>query len=209
MSGYSGIGGVVGLNAGLNLQCTAQRAFRKCSTELSWRNRGINIGPDGSGASAAKTYAAGTETGTTNVRYSAGTIESCSTQPSKTVSGNSSIGGIVGWNLTDGVVKQNTSYANITASGNYAGGIAGRNSGMIQIPDDKDDTTDRTIEAADGKAIGGIVGINETQGKIEVTAKEVRQKSLQSEADLRSPEKRKSRNRRHKRRPDWKRKSDS
>ena len=73
--------------------------------------------------------------------------------------------------LTDGVVKQNTSYANITASGNYAGGIAGRNSGMIQIPDDKDDTTDRTIEAADGKAIGGIVGINETQGKIEVTAK--------------------------------------
>ena len=63
---------------------------------------------------------------------------------------------------------------------------------MIQIPDDKDDTTDRTIEAADGKAISGIVGINETQGKIEVTAKEVRQKSLQSEADLRSPEKRKS-----------------
>ena len=42
---------------------------------------------------------------------------------------------------------------------------------MIQIPDDKDDTTDRTIEAANGKAIGGIVGINETQGKIEVTAK--------------------------------------
>ena len=86
----------------------AQRAFRKCSTELSCGIAGINIGPDGSGASAAKTYAAGTETGTTNVRYSAGTIESCSTQPSKTVSGNSSIGGIVGWNLTDGVVKQNT-----------------------------------------------------------------------------------------------------
>ena len=171
MSGYSGIGGVVGLNAGLIYKCTLSEHFGNAALNYLGGIAGINIGPDGSGASAAKTYAAGTETGTTNVRYSAGTIESCSTQPSKTVSGNSSLGGIVGWNLTDGVVKQNTSYANITASGNYAGGIAGRNSGMIQIPDDKDDTTDRTIEAADGKAIGGIVGINETQGKIEVTAK--------------------------------------
>ena len=76
---------------------------------------------------------------------------------------------------------------------------------MIQIPDDKDDTTDRTIEAANGKAIGGIVGINETQGKIEVTAKGTATEVVAVGSDLRSPEKGKSAESRHKRRSDWKR----
>ena len=61
----------------------------------------------------------------------------CSTQNGKTVSGNSNLGGIVGWNLTEGMLKKNTSYVNVTASGDYAGGVAGRNNGTIQIAHDK------------------------------------------------------------------------
>ena len=78
-------------------------------------------------------------------------------------------GGIVGWNLTEGMLKKNTSYVNVTASGDYAGGVAGRNNGTIQIAHDKNDTASRSISAVNGTAIGGIVGINEENGKIEVT----------------------------------------
>lgn len=170
MSGYSGIGGVVGLNAGLIYNCTLSEHFGNAALDYLGGIAGINIGLGGR-SSANRTYVSGSGTDAETISYAAGTIESCSTQKNKTISGNNNLGGIVGWNLTDGVVKQNTSYANITASGSYAGGIAGRNNGTIQIPDDKNDTTNRTIAAANGEAIGGIVGINETQGKIEVTAK--------------------------------------
>ena len=62
MSGYSGIGGVVGLNAGLIYKCTLSEHFGNAALNYLGGIAGINIGPDGSGASAAKTYAAGTET---------------------------------------------------------------------------------------------------------------------------------------------------
>ena len=54
MSGYSGIGGVVGLNAGLIYKCTLSEHFGNAALNYLGGIAGINIGPDGSGASAAK-----------------------------------------------------------------------------------------------------------------------------------------------------------
>ena len=67
-----------------------------------------------------------------NKTYTAGTIEDCRTEQGRTVTGKDCVGGIVSWNLTDGLVKNCASAANVTAAGNCAGGIAGRNSGLIE-----------------------------------------------------------------------------
>lgn len=165
MSGYSGVGGVVGLNAGLIYKCTLSEHFGNAALDYLGGIAGINIGDNAKN----KTYYEKADAGSTKVAYTAGTIMQCSTQSGKTVSGNSNLGGIVGWNLTEGMLKKNTSYVNVTASGDYAGGVAGRNNGTIQIAHDKNDTASRSISAVNGTAIGGIVGINEENGKIEVT----------------------------------------
>lgn len=65
----------------------------------------------------------------------------------KTVSGSSNVGGLVGWNLNDGVLTKNTSNANISASGKEnAGGIAGRNNGNIIIENSRSVIT-RSVSA--------------------------------------------------------------
>ena len=165
MSGYSGIGGVVGLNAGLIYKCTLSEHFGNAALNYLGGIAGINIGDNDKN----RIYYEKTNTGSKKVAYTAGTIQQCSTQSRKTISGNSNLGGIVGWNLTEGILKKNTSYAGITASGDYAGGVAGRNNGTIQIAHDGNDTVNRSISAANGMAVGGIVGINEENGNIEAT----------------------------------------
>ena len=85
----------------------------------------------------------------------------------KTISGNQNLGGIVGWNLTKGVVRENTSYANISGTSDNVGGIAGRNSGTIQIAEDKN--ISRSIMSSHGTNVGGIIGINEKTGTLSVT----------------------------------------
>lgn len=116
MSGYSGIGGVVGLNAGLIYKCTLSEHFGNAALDYLGGIAGINIGDNAKN----KTYYEKADAGSTKVAYTAGTIMQCSTQNGKTVSGNSNLGGIVGWNLTEGMLKKNTSYVNVTASGDYA-----------------------------------------------------------------------------------------
>lgn len=76
----------------------------------------------------------------------------------RTIAGLSNVGGIVGWNAPGGTVKENISYANITAGGSYIGGVAGRNSGSMEVGVDAQDKA-RNIDGRSGEGIGGIVGI--------------------------------------------------
>lgn len=157
MSGYSGIGGVVGLNAGLVYKCELNDHFGNAALSYLGGIAGVNIGT----STSTKTYG-------TTVQYQAGTIQACKTDANRTISGNRSIGGIVGWNMTGGQLIENTSNANVTASGDYVGGIAGRNAGTIELSDDSNNVS-RTVLGSASKGVGGIVGLNESGGKLQVT----------------------------------------
>lgn len=154
LSGFTGIGGVVGLNAGLIYQCTLSEHFGNAALSYVGGIAGLNIGSD-------TAFTDGTR------NYTAGTIEKCSTMSGKTISGNQNLGGIVGWNLTKGVIRENTSYANISAASDNVGGIAGRNSGTIQVAEDEN--ISRSIMSSHGTNVGGIIGINEKTGTLSVT----------------------------------------
>ncbi len=159
MSGYSGTGGVVGLNAGLVYNCELSEHFGNATLNYLGGIAGINVGDNNS-----KRYGSGTST----LSYKAGTIQKCSTLRNKTISGKNNVGGIVGWNLTNGILKEDTSYANLTSSGNNVGGIAGRNSGTIIVASNTGNVAQRI--SSSGNGIGGIAGINEIDGTLEVKA---------------------------------------
>lgn len=159
VTGFSGIGGVVGLNAGLIYRCALNENFGNATLNYLGGIAGINIGS----SNAEKTYGS-------SLKYTAGTIDSCTTAYGKTIAGLSNVGGIVGWNAPGGTVKENISYANITAGGSYIGGVAGRNSGNMEVGVDAQDKA-RNIDGRSGEGIGGIVGINEASGSVKVTAK--------------------------------------
>ena len=159
VTGFSGIGGVVGLNAGLIYRCALNENFGNATLNYLGGIAGINIGS----SNVEKTYGS-------SLKYTAGTIDSCTTAYGKTIAGLSNVGGIVGWNAPGGTVKENISYANITAGGSYVGGVAGRNSGSVEVGVDAHDKA-RNIDGRSGEGIGGIVGINEASGSVKVTAK--------------------------------------
>lgn len=159
VTGFSGIGGVVGLNAGLIYRCALNENFGNATLNYLGGIAGINIGS----SNVEKTYGS-------SLNYKAGTIDSCTTAYGKTIAGLSNVGGIVGWNAPGGTVKENISYANITAGGSYIGGVAGRNSGSMEVGVDAQNKA-RNIDGRSGEGIGGIVGINEASGSVKVTAK--------------------------------------
>ena len=141
MSGYTGTGGVVGLNAGRVTRCSLRQNFGSAALNYIGGIAGINTG----------------------------TIESCSTEQNKTISGKANIGGIVGWNLNGGTLTDNHSLANVSASGNCAvGGIAGRNNGNLILTNDNSGVS-RSVSGTNASGVGGIVGVNEAGGTLTVT----------------------------------------
>lgn len=148
LSGFTGIGGVVGLNAGTVKNCELSEHFGNVALEYVGGIVGINS--------------------------NGGTISKCTTDASKTISGNNHLGGITGWNLKGGTLTGNEYYATVNASGkdnsDYAavGGIAGQNSGTIVLQKDSS-TKSRSVSGAKGAGVGGLVGINESDGQIQVT----------------------------------------
>lgn len=133
VSGFTGIGGVVGFNAGSVRQCTLKENFGNAALDYVGGVVGINIGD----------------------------VEACQTVAGKSLLGNNHLGGIVGWNLDGGSLIGNSSNINITGFGNNIGGIAGRNSGAIQI---SNNSVSGTIISTKGKNVGGIAGISEKSG---------------------------------------------
>ena len=148
LSGFTGIGGVVGLNAGTVKNCELSEHFGNVALEYVGGIVGINS--------------------------NGGTISKCTTDAGKTISGNNHLGGITGWNLKGGTLTGNENYATVNASGkdnsDYAavGGIAGQNSGTIVLQKDSS-TKRRSVSGAKGAGVGGLVGINESDGQIQVT----------------------------------------
>ena len=148
LSGFTGIGGVVGLNAGTVKNCELSEHFGNVALEYVGGIVGINS--------------------------NGGTISKCTTDAGKTISGNNHLGGITGWNLKVGTLTGNENYATVNASGKdnsgYAavGGIAGQNSGTIVLQKDSS-TKRRSVSGAKGAGVGGLVGINESDGQIQVT----------------------------------------
>ena len=148
LSGFTGIGGVVGLNAGTVKNCKLSEHFGNVALEYVGGIVGINS--------------------------NGGTISKCTTDAGKTISGNNHLGGITGWNLKGGTLTGNENYATVNASGkdnsDYAavGGIAGQNSGTIVLQKDSS-TKSRSVSGAKGAGVGGLVGINESDGQIQVT----------------------------------------
>ena len=139
VTGTSGIGGIVGLNAGIVRNCNLTENFGSASISYLGGISGINLG----------------------------SITECMTQHGKTVSGKSNVGGITGWNLNGGQVTDSSSYANVTGDSNQIGGLAGRNSGALQIADESSKSPSRTIRGK--KNVGGLTGMNETAGTITIT----------------------------------------
>lgn len=164
MSGYTGTGGVVGLNAGLVVNCKLEEHFGNASLDYLGGIAGINVGKSSeTGSTKSYTSADGA------VTYTAGTIKKCTTEAGKTISGKNNIGGIVGWNLQNATLSENTSYANLSGAGDAVGGIAGRNSGKIEaVKYQQQGTTTQKI-SSNGSAVGGLVGVNELDGIIQAT----------------------------------------
>lgn len=137
MYGFIGNGGIVGLNAGSVYRCALTDHFGSLNLDYVGGIAGVNNG----------------------------TIENCGTVAGKTISGNNYVGGITGFNLFDGVLRENTCYAGINAAGSYAGGIAGKNAGLIEAGADGGQTA-RSVAGRNGTAIGGLVGLNDEAGVI-------------------------------------------
>ncbi|WP_288174946.1 prepilin-type N-terminal cleavage/methylation domain-containing protein [Sporofaciens musculi] len=160
MNGFVGLGGIVSFNSGGIFNCELSDNFGNAGLDYIGGIAGLNVGGAGG---AVRTY--------TDVNgriwrdYAFGTIANCSTRPGRTIAGNSYVGGIVGYNMLDGVVKDNYSRANVTAAGNYAGGIAGYNEGKIQAAED-DFTGSRSIIGTGGEGVGGIAGVNKKEVEV-------------------------------------------
>lgn len=162
MSGYTGTGGVVGLNAGLVVNCKLEDHFGNASLDYLGGIAGINVGKNSeTGSTKSYTSTKGT------VNYTAGTITKCTTEAGKTISGKNNIGGIVGWNLQNATLSENTSYANLSGAGDAVGGIAGRNSGKIEAVEYQLQRTTAQKISSNGSAVGGLVGVNELDGMLQ------------------------------------------
>lgn len=164
MSGFVGLGGIVGLNAGGIFDCELQDNFGNTSLDFIGGIAGLNV----KGDELPRTYTDGNYNPGT---YTSGTIAACTTVSDRTVFGRSYVGGIAGYNLTGGRLEKNQNQINVTAVGNYAGGIAGANSGVIQAAADTSSKS-RTVSGTKGTGIGGIVGWNKQSGEILVAATE-------------------------------------
>lgn len=165
MNGFVGLGGIVGLNAGGIFDCELKDNFGNTRLNYIGGIAGLNV----KGDEILRTYKGGNyDPG----EYTSGTIAACTTAAGRTVFGRSYVGGIAGFNLSGGVLTKNRNRADVSAAGNYAGGIAGANSGTIQTAEDTSQNA-RTVSGIQGEGIGGITGWNQRDGRIEVAAASV------------------------------------
>jgi uncharacterized repeat protein (TIGR02543 family) len=161
ISGYEGVGGAAGTNRGMVQNCyttgninggggtgiggVVGYNFAEVSNSYSTCNI-IGGGGEGVGGIAGSNYfLAGDYNGVVSNSYFTGSI-----------SGNNSVGGIVGYN--EGAVINTYSTGNVTGTGNNVGGIVGRNNNSassVQYNYATGIVSGGTIQ------VGGIVGYNE------------------------------------------------
>lgn len=178
MNGFVGLGGIVGFNAGGVFNCTLSGNFGNAGLDYLGGIAGLNIRAGrqgvGDGGNTGTIYkdVNGKEWSTAS-----GIIAACDTQAGRTVSGRSFVGGIAGYNMPGALLESNVNRANVTAAGDYAGGVAGRNDGLLTLAaaeelfgDDGQSKAAYTVAGEAGTGIGGIAGWNGPAGAISVTA---------------------------------------
>lgn len=173
MNGFIGLGGIVGFNAGGVFNCELSGNFGNAGLNYIGGIVGLNVQAD-----SAEDKGDGSGRPSTGKRlyedvnkeqwdYASGMVASCSTREGIDISGRSFVGGIAGYNLSRAKLCANINRANVTAVGDYAGGVAGANLGEIDIPDctvvkSAEGNGQYTITGKSGQGIGGIVGWNRT-----------------------------------------------
>lgn len=164
LTGFTCLGGVVGFNGGGVFNCELAGNFGSASQDYVGGIAGLNIKT----SSIPLNYKDVKEKEWNS--YVPGTIGACRVNSGVTVTGRNTVGGIAAYNLSGGVIQDSFCIGNITARGNYAGGIAGRNNGAVLVAEDNH-TEKRTISGRNGQGIGGLVGCNEASGSIQVSGK--------------------------------------
>ena len=127
LTGFTCLGGVVGFNGGGVFNCELAGNFGNASQDYVGGIAGLNIKT----SSTPLNYkdVKGKEWNS----YVPGTIAVCRVNSGVTVTGRNTVGGIAAYNLSGGVIQDSICIGNITAHGNYAGGIAGRNNGLVFV----------------------------------------------------------------------------
>lgn len=139
MNGLDAMGGVVGLNEGLITDCTLSGSMGSATQDYIGGIAGLNVGG-----------------------RTAGTIENCTAGKNCTVTGRTTVGGIVGFNLSGGRVQNCTGSANVSGAGRV-GGIAGENGGVIVLSGAKAGA--RRVTGS-GSGVGGVIGVNTADGTL-------------------------------------------
>ncbi len=151
MNGLSALGGVVGLNEGFVTNCALSGNMGSATQDFVGGIVGLNIG----GRNANQTTAGYT--------FVPGTVSGCETNASRTVTGRSTVGGVVGYNMYGGTVKDNVSNANVTGA-DAVGGVVGQNAGTITLSGPAGDKTRRVTGT--GTGVGGVIGVNTAEGTL-------------------------------------------
>lgn len=167
MTGFVGLGGIVGFNAGRVFHCELTDNFGNAGLDYIGGIAGLNIKKEDLENKDRWDYI---DVEGKVRTYASGMIASCSTQDGRNILGHSYVGGIAGYNMSGGILQDNQNGANVTAVGDYAGGLAGSNAGTIQAAEDTNTSGIRMISGNNGKGIGGITGWNQSGGRITVAA---------------------------------------
>lgn len=139
MNGLDAMGGVAGLNEGRITNCTLSGSMGSATQDYIGGIAGLNVGG-----------------------RTAGTIENCTAGKNCTVTGRTTVGGIVGFNLSGGRVQNCTGSANVSGTGRV-GGIAGENGGEIVLSGAKAGA--RRVTGT-GSGVGGVIGVNTETGTL-------------------------------------------
>ena len=161
MSGFTALGGIVGTNAGRVFNCALSDNLGSLSSDGIGGIAGVNLWP------LTESVYEYTDCKDIKWNVNAGTIAACTSASGKNIRGKNNVGGIAGYNLYGAVLKDNISQANVSAQGNNVGGQAGVNAGFVYVLEDTNKK--RKIESSGGDNVGGIVGLNEPSGSIQVT----------------------------------------
>lgn len=176
MNGLTALGGVVGLNKGLVLNCTLAGSMGSATQDCVGGIVSLNVGSGGSGDTI--TY--------NNTPYARGTVTACSTKSGTTVTGRRNVGGVAGINLNGGQLSANTCSANVTGAMNV-GGVTGANAGTLTITGAVSDAS-RTVRST-GTAAGGLIGVNMTSGRLNTQVKGTAIIAADSQLTVRGAEK--------------------
>lgn len=155
MNGLTALGGVVGLNKGLVLNCTLAGSMGSATQDCVGGIVSLNVGSSG-------------EISYNSTSYTCGTVTSCTTKSSTTVTGRRNVGGIVGVNLDGGQLSANSCSANVTGAMNV-GGVTGANAGTLVLTGAVS-TASRTVRST-GSVAGGLIGINMEHGTLSIQAR--------------------------------------